>query len=643
MNWIHRRCCCSRSSLAVFSLFSCLLAGCSGPDFIVVETTEYHLPEADETSGPDDGWAPRSAPSFDPARVSPRVNKDMGVNLSACVTELDLSALKPDQDQNLLKVHSNFRDALASVQSHGIPILPSVDLIDAKSRQFDAGLITALAEFWFLGVPGATQGDLGFLQRIGNALPPDSRAAAYFAAGLDLAEIHLPMTNESAKEYFVRRYSSEVAHSEAAGFLKASEVLQKCDRVYRYFQMEFDLDDNDWMHPVVQVLKSDPSLAAEYRQILTRWSRVVTPSTRLTILDLVDTADAIELVRLRRDRDITSSAVSLFPPQSQRESELARRVFPLGCPDDEDLIGAMVRTIHSEHVDVRPTKESGWCDYQAYALTALLVPQLGDEARSLAFTGRYARRRLEVLEATMKKFEVIQTHEEQFLATAQANGQDAALFLPNLRLEPAPTYYLRMARSYEFLEQTLRQLIAEPQLMQLYGHSETGKRSLPLIQELQELKLLFYGCYAFSAEDLGMKVDLEQREQLKLEESRQIAKTWLGNLAHDLDLGVDARTIIPVTSDSHRQVTSALATLGVRFCRLGVKYRDRAAPHVKGSDSAEWKSIEPTQLGQTTYLLPVSDSSSVKIPRSQVPTRIALRRLCDELMGREEVLRRLQL
>jgi len=646
MKWNCRRYFCRQQWLCGFlGLTAFVVAGCSRPAVTVEERTEYHSPETPSSgNSADDVLDDESVRTFDPDRAHPVLHNGGSINLSSAVTKLDVSVLKPDVDQALLRLHANFHEALESVRAMDVPVLPSVSIIDAKSRQFEAGLNAALEDHWYTGGPESTQGDLGFLKRLAATLPVDSRAAAYFAAGLDLAGIRIPATNETAKKVFTNRYTSEVSNSEPAGIYLWSETLQQCYRIGRFFEMEFDLDDNDWMQPVVQSLRADSSLAADYRQILTRWSRVANSPSRLTILDLVDSSGVVELVRLRRERNITSSAVSLFPPRFPRESVLGRRLFPHGYSMEDDLLDAMARSIRQGQVDLRPTQASGWHDYQAYALETLLAPQRGEESHSLLLSARYKRRRFELVQATITKSQVIQSRQGGLMAsTSIEQATDTNRFPPRLRLEPAPTFYLRMARAYRFLDTTLREVIAEPQLSQLYGLTANGKRSLPLIQELRELQRLFYGCYALSTEDLGMKLNLEDVELVDFEESRRVAEAWLDHAADDRDLAVDARTMIPVAEDSRRQITSALATLGVRICRLQASYLPAAAPRVNRAESSEWTPLENSQLGEATYLMAVDEVASVKIRSDHFLTHAEFQKLCKELVDREKILRRLQL
>ena len=140
-------------------------------------------------------------------------------------------------------------------------------------------------------------------------------------------------------------------------------------------------------------------------------------------------------------------------------------------------------------------------------------------------------------------------------------------FSPRLRLEPAPTYYLRMARSYRFLDTTLRDLVGESQLAEIHGLTQEGIRTRPLLAELQDLQRLFYGCYAVSAEDIGLELNMTDDELADLSESKILAEKWLVEFTNDPDLNIDTRVIVPVAEDLQRATMLTWATLGVSLCQ----------------------------------------------------------------------------
>ena len=644
MRWICLREC-LRSLFAVITLAT--FAGCSGPETVVIEKTDYNPPAASKAEEfADDVFDASAVPPFVQDRVDSREEKGWSVNLSAAVTKLDQELLKPDSDEVLLKLHANYRDAIQSVKSTGVDVLPSINLIDGKAKQFDDGLYAALEQYWFQEHAAEFIGDLAFLKELAAAVPADSRAAAFFAVGLELAGIKIPATNQISRTFFKELFDSDLVQSKPIGFYTWNEKLQQCYRVGRYFQMEFELDKNDWMQPLIRALQTKPEIQTTYRQILARWARLSNAPSRLTVLDLVNHSAGEKLVQLRRQRNLTTSTVSLFPPGSNRESELTRRLFPNGFSAKDDIMRELVKAIRSGSVDLQPKENSGWYDYQVYALETLLVPKRGEESKWLLLTGNYKRRRLEAFHAliTKRKETHVLRSESGVKTAASAPLQPDPLerFSPRLRIEPAPTYYLRMARSYRFLNQALHEFVPEAQLTKLHGLTEQGTRKQPLLEELRDIERLFYGCYAISAEDIGLGLNLAEDEQAVLAESRSIAGKWLASYAEDPDLAVDTRVIVPVAEDLSRGVISVWATSGIRFSRLKTNYVSEAPPRVRTSDSEEWTPLKPEQLGDATYLLPVDEFVSVQIPSSRILNRKEFQDLCNGAKNKEELVQRLQ-
>ena len=629
----------------VFSLcFSVMLAGCLNEQTVEIDQIRYHEPRSEYLKDfIDDEFNSQNAPKFVPERVASHQVHGSSINFSGTVISLDIELLKPDVDLNIIGFHKNYRDALASVQASGITVLPSVNLIDEKSRQFDERLYAALEQYWFLGISGGYAGDLDCLVRLAKAVPQDSRAAAFFSVGLQLANVDFRSTNPNAEVEFRQRFEAELTQTKPIGFYTWNEQLKKCYQVGRFFQLDFELNKNDWMQIIIRVLKEDPELFADYGKVLARRSRLSGLATRLTIKDLVDSPSAADLLRIRRERNLPSTSISLFPPVVSRESELTRRLLADDFSTQLNLIQELVKAIRNGKADLNPTAESGWFDYQVFATETLLAPNKAAESKHLLQSANYKRRSIETYQASITIRKETQLLRKEAAAKEVLLPQDPPLtFAPQLRIEPAPTYFLRMARSYQFLGQVLRELVDESVLPQLVGLSEQGLRSQPLLVELQEIQRLFYGCYAISAEDIGLEIQLTDEERAGLIESRDFAGTWLADLNQDPDMAVDTRVIVPVKIDLKKGSVFNWATLGVRFCRLKVRYESAAAPRILDPNTGEWNLIPPEQLEESTYLLPVEQWASIALSATQVFNRTEFQQRCDNAFSREEILKRIQ-
>ncbi|MEI8022184.1 MAG: hypothetical protein WCH39_28500, partial [Schlesneria sp.] len=171
--------------------------------------------------------------------------------------------------------------------------------------------------------------------------------------------------------------------------------------------------------------------------------------------------------------------------------------------------------------------------------------------------------------------------------------------------------------------------------------TEQGTRKRPLMEELRDIERLFYGCYALSAEDIGLGLNVTEDEQAVLRESRSIAEKWLTSYTNDPDIAVDTRVIVPVAEDLTRGAISVWATPGIRFARLKTSYVPEAPPRVRNKDSEEWTALKPEQLSEAIYLLPVDEFISVQVPSTRILNRKEFQGLCNEAKTREELVQRL--
>ena len=619
-----------------------LMAGCFSEQTIIVEHTDYRppAPVTDEVLV-DDTFDPAKAPSFDPNRTDSRDAEGWTVNLSGAVTRLDIEPLKPDVDLELLKLRPSYLQAIQH-QTTELNILPSVNLIDGKAKQFDDGLYAAIEEHWFRQKLGAFHGDLDFLERLAKGVAADSKAAAFLAEGLALAGIDVPATDLAARQEFKHAFDIDLLKTKPIGFYAWTDRLQQCYRVGRYFQTDFQFDDVDWLSSIVQAMRSNTELLKDYQQILARWARLSNRPARLTVADLVDLPPDTDLNRLCRDRKISLKLISLIPPGTNRESELTRRVFPLGIPASADIMRELVKAIREGTVNLQPTAASGWYDYQVYALETLLLPQKGAEARHLLLSANYKRRMQEAFQSLMTKRKETHVLRSDTAPKSAAAPRPIQHFVPRLRLEPAPTYYLRMARSYRFLELAIHELVDGTSLSDMYGLTESGRRKYLLTDELLEMQRLFYGCHVLSAEDLGMEHQLAADEQVDIALCRNSAQNWLATFREDGDLAADTRVIVPVAEDTRRRMMSTWATVGVRLARLKASYQPEAAPRVRPAEGGDWIALTPDQIGDASYLIAVDEFVSVQLPSSRIFSRAEFRELCNQCQTREQIIRRLQ-
>src|SRR5262249_28495584 len=136
-----------------------------------------------------------------------------------------------------------------------------------------------------------------------------------------------------------------------------NETLFDCFRFLRFFALPIESEPTV-PKAIAAVLAEDKSLQDDYRKAVAFYARLTNPIVGLSIADLVDKPDALK----------PGVRVSVVPASTSREAELFMRLFPRGLPPGADLMRELVRAIRGGKVDLKPRPDSGWYDYQVYAL-----------------------------------------------------------------------------------------------------------------------------------------------------------------------------------------------------------------------------------------------------------------------------------
>jgi hypothetical protein len=641
--------------LAVFFLASAFaLSGCNrgtdpnkitdpnkptDPNTVTIERTDYKPPPPPSDQLTDDELPADKAPKFDPDLVHSKPIGDWQINLSAAVVKLDVEMTHPDSEQYQLQLSPSYAEALKNRRD----ALPSVNLIDGKAKQFDDGLYAALDRAYYRGLTKTLHGHVDLVKGLAEKVGPKSPAAAYLAAGLELAGASSEAEDAAAKSRWRQQFDANEMASKPVGFYTWNDDLKQCFRFLRFFQQEVPLGrDPEQPHAdgvmlaIAEALDGDSALKADYEQMLAFYARLTNPP-REGFFHPGMGAEAI-----RQTAASPRSAAAFLPSSTSRENELFRRLFPVGLPPDANLMQELIRAIKSGEVDLAPSADSGWYEYQAFALETLVLPERGEEAFKLLRTARYKRRMLEAFAALITKRR--ETHIRQMdVAKAEAAPPPLEKVAPRLRVEPHPTYYLRTARAYTFLQKFLHERVGREELATLHGLTAQGERTLDLAAELDEMRTLFFGLYLISCDDLGMRPSTTAEETGDPAGAMAAAEKWLGQIATDPDLAADTRVIVPVYYDPLKGEMSVWATAGVRLVKLSAAYDSRFLPSVRPvADGGEWKKIDPYMLEPTNAVIAVDEFITCQIPTVKPLTREEFRKLCDEHKTKDKIIEALK-
>jgi hypothetical protein len=599
-----------------------LCTGCPGLIFYgllgeTVEKTEWQAPAPKpEDELTDDRLEDKTPVPFEPALADREPHGGYLVNRSDAVIRLDIAPTDPGQEAALLTLHPSYT-AAAAIASSDRTVLPSVNLIDGKAKQFDDGLYAALDQAYYQGLDGTLRSHVELVRRIYDKLDPDSAAAPFLAAALELAGVRVPVRDTAAKDRWLRDFEANEVVSKPIGFYTWNGTLSACFRFLRFLQHSFTAQELAIPATVEQVLGRDAALSADYRKAIDFYAKLTNPP-------------------------ITGD-MALFPASTSREVVLFDRLFPEGLPANAQLMSELVRRIRSGSVKLEPRPNSGWYEFQVYALETLLVPEKGEEHDKLLLTRPYKKRMLEAFEALFTKRR--ETHVRQ-LQVGCASSTTRALreeekVRPRLRLEPCPSYFLRTARAYAFLSNFLEAAVGKDALHTLHGLTKDGRREQDLSGQLSFMRDLFYGLYLVSAEDIGMKPALMADEPVDREQCYKTATEWLSRAFQDPDLGADTRVAVPIFVDLGRPATRLWATLGVRLAKLDVAFA--RPPRLKPLDGGrEWDTAPSYRLGEAHYLIPVDEFVEVELQGLKVLDRDELRTVCDRERSKEAIVAALQ-
>jgi hypothetical protein len=511
-------------------------------------------------------------------------------------------------------------------------------MLDGTAKQFDDGLYAALDLACFEGELGIAPGSPDFIRAVFEKLPAGSAARPFLAAALRLADVKVPLNadEETARDEFLADFERDQARSKPISFYTWTEELQNVWRFFRFLQFEFNERTGlDIPRAVAAVLEQNPDLLEQYRAMNAFYGRLTNPLICLPADALIGNDD--DLNALAANHGARRAAVSIFPPSTSRETELFDRLFVDGLPSDANVMLELIRAIRAGTVDLTPGEGDGWYQYQVHALETMLLPAKGQENEKLLLTATYKKRLVEAFKAMITKRR--ETHARQ-LATPKASVAeplDEYAVSPRLRVEPCATFYLRTARAYAFLQDFLDATVGHDRLNAMHGLTQEGQRAKDLAGELESMRLRFYGYYLIACEDIGMRPQFLEGEVVDADAAKTVALAWLDTWPDDPDLACDTRVAIPIVIDPMRDVTRLWATIGVRLAKLDASFARRPKVRPEGTGDP-WKEVEPYQLSESHYVLPVDEFVEFEIPGSNAVTRDELRAICDRYATKEDIL-----
>lgn len=587
-------------------------------------------------------------PAFDPELIDTRPfgpeDNRWQINASAAVIKLDVPDTRSDEHEALQRLYPDYAAAAKALRGAGFEVLPSVNLLGGKAKQFDDGLYAAMDQYMVQnGEEGVRDIEL-CVRQVLTELNPTGEAYAWLFASLELGRFITPEEHQRRPrlvDRFVEDFLADEAQSRPVGFYTWNENLVRVFQFLRYLQQPFDKREGT-PQVLANALARNSQAREQYTRMLEFYAHLTNPFDSLSLLPLAE-----ELYAGKPLADVASALgvrkpfVSFLPYSDSKETALFDRLYPRGLPPNADLMADLISAIRSGELDLKPGENSGWYDYQLYALESLVLPEKGEGNDKLLLTRKYKLRLLEAFKAMVTKTR--ETHVRQMAAagnTAGAAFEPTEALPPRLRVEPNPSYYLRIARSYAFLQNFLEANVQD--LNSLPGFRAEGNRGKPLGEELESMRLLFYGLYFVSCEDIGHKPQLLEGENADPDYTRAIAADWLKSWETDPDLAVDTRVAVPIYRDD--RVSRFWCTLGVRPIKLEADYARRPSWRplpAAGEQPQPWQELESYKVQKAEWVILGDDFAEVQKGARATLSRGELQKVCDQGGSKEEIIKAL--
>ena len=444
--------------------------------------------------------------------------------------------------------------------------------------------------------------------------------------------------------------------SKPIGFYTWNERLREIFKQDRVLQQA--LNHKEEIEVIVRSLHSDPESRHIYENYLRLLAKLTNPFEpgQISLLPLLEGLDGGQL-------EMTEPEYYFFPSSRSHERDLIQRLYgDKSIPEGFSLAEEMVRRIESGTLQLTPSEESGWYDYQTWAPEGLLLPP----CRKLQYTDSY-RKQLKNLFKSMLAL-TRETHIKQLRIppVTRARGmldiwsrfRRIPVYIgPQLSVEPVPVYYLRRAVAYRFIRNLLLKHLGSDALGSLHRLTPEGPVEASLASELEQIGALFFGAFLTASAEAGISKDERDREihlqavqygRLNPEESHSLGMGGGEDSDHDYflnwakerqdpDLSRDARMMVPIFYDIEKRKTKVWVFLGWSWFALTVNFA--IPPKVRifdllGCDVTRKHRVEYVA---TRYSIPYPVMAEIYVER--VLDRDEFRRVCDRYQCASEILK----
>jgi len=550
-----------------------------------------------------------------------------------------------DESQQMLKLHAvdeivsqriKLKSTFASLpQRKSSQRFVSASMLAFKAKQFEDGLYAAVETAAQRGTD-KYPGKIALFRELTQVLARDRlqgemSAVIFAAARLGAISVEQPCSMDSAVTRQIDRFLADENASKVLGFYTWTEELSRIFRQDRLLQSK--VSDLTAVDEAARALRACGPAYATYVAYLALISRLTNPVAAENLCDWLNPPVL--------DNAGPARFCSFFPPSRSYETDLVKQLYAnVPVPEGFNLAREMVQRIRDGRISLKPTEQSGWYDYQTWALEPLVLPEKMPEAAKLTFSKEYREHLVELLKGVIALTR--ETHVKDLeIAASLARGPLGPLrrkiyVRPRLSLEPLAAFYERRAIAYSFIREVLLDIFGPDGLKKIRRMTPDGPVELPLEDELVQMITLFRGAHDCVNCQLALPSTDGTRAMPDSSAAISIFQDWVSKLDDDSDLARDPRMMVPVFYDVPRQKTKVWVILGWGTRLLSISYVNPPMVQVKTKNgNAADKEVDIEFSSQHEFAAyPVFAEVYV----SRLLNREEFQKHCDRHGTREEIL-----
>ena len=272
----------------------------------------------------------------------------------------------------------------------------SASVLAQKAKLFDDGLYAAVELAAQRGA-GNFAGKASLLLSIASSVnrqTPGQAMVTVLAGGkLGRLAMDLPATARQPIQQAIDEFLRNEVRSKPIAFYTWTDELAAIFRQDRMLQTE--LKDKAGTEAIVKALSGDKKARTTYEAYRALVSRLTNP---LAYPDLREQLAALD----RGGLNAPAEGIYFFPPSRAYETDLVKKLYgDRPIPEGFSLIDEMVKRIQTGELKLLPTADSGWYDYQTWALEPLVIPEKMPEAKHLALDDTYRKQLLELFKGIL--------------------------------------------------------------------------------------------------------------------------------------------------------------------------------------------------------------------------------------------------